>query len=160
MQLLPTEEILVSSNSDKIILTNRRVHLSNKEWGHTYQITIFLKNISSVEILHKSNPVYLVLAAAGFLFGILALQSNNGNATASFGGIMIAIVFLILWFSSQSQVIIIASNGGSKITFPINRLKTTQAEEFIDRVMLAKSNTEGYILDQPQPAILGRFHLP
>ncbi len=62
MQHLPDEEILVTSNQDTIVLTNQRIHMSDKQWGRTYQITIFLENISSIEVLYKSNPLFIIIA--------------------------------------------------------------------------------------------------
>lgn len=46
MYLLTNEIEILSSNENKVILTNQRIHLEDKEWGHSYNITIFLEDIS------------------------------------------------------------------------------------------------------------------
>jgi hypothetical protein len=98
MQLLPNEEILVSSNQDKVILTNQRIHLSDSEWGKSYQITIFLEDISSIEMLYKSNPLLLVLAAVCFLVGLFTPSPGyENNGTLRVGGFMLSIILLVLF---------------------------------------------------------------
>jgi hypothetical protein len=140
MQLLPNEERLVFSNQDQIVLTNQRIRLTNKEWGRSYQITIFLENISSIESLYKSNPLFAVLAGVGFLFGVMQLgQGQNDNGALIFGSFAAAIIFLILWLNSQRQVVIISSDGGSKLNFRTAGMAATQVQDFIDKVQAAQA---------------------
>ena len=140
MQLLPNEERLVSANQDKIILTNQRISLTDKEWGRSYQITIFLENISSIENLYKSNLIFALLAALSFLVGVIALSQQRGdNGTFTFGSFLAAIFFLVLWFSSRSHVVTIASNGGGKLNFRVDGMPADQVEEFIDKVQAAQA---------------------
>ena len=140
MQLLPNEERLVSSNQDKVVLTNQRINLSDKEWGRSYQITIFLENISSIENLYKSNVIFVLLAAVSFLVGIMTLSEVRGdNGTLTFGSFVAAIFFLILWFSSRRHVVTIASNGGGKLNFTVDGMTAGQVEDFIDKVQAAQA---------------------
>lgn len=147
MQLLADEEIVVSCNQDKIILTNQRIHLSDKDWGRSYLVTIFLENISSIEMLYKSNPILLVLAAICFLVGILAMSTGYGNeATFQVGSFMVSVIFLVFWLYSKDRVVTIASNGGSKLNFRVDGMKTPDVAEFIDKVIEAKSARAKYFL--------------
>jgi hypothetical protein len=108
MQLLPNEQRLVSSNEDKIVLTNQRLHLCDKEWGRSYQVTMFLENIRSVERLYKSNPILLVIAIACAVIGFFSsfqaapsiFQSNHQYWIFAVG-----ILFLAGWLMSRHQVV-------------------------------------------------------
>jgi hypothetical protein len=147
MQLLPDEEILVSSNQDKIILTNQRIHLSDSEWGKSYQITIFLENISSIEMLYKSNPLLLVLATVCLLVGLFTTSAGfENNSTLRVGGFMLSIIFLVFWFYSKNRMVTIAPNGGSKLNFRVDGMKTLDVTGFIDKVMQAKAKRAEYFL--------------
>lgn len=146
MQLLPDEEILVTSNEDMIILTSRRIQLSSKEWGKSYQITIFLENISSIEVLYKSIPLFLVIAGFCFLIGLLTLsQAQTNGATLPFGSFIVGIIFLIVWLYSRNHQVSIASNGGGKINFRVDNMKALAVADFIDKVILAKAKRVQYL---------------
>lgn len=138
MQLLQNEEVIVSSNGDKIILTNQRIHQEDKQWGRSYQLTIFLGNISSIEMLYKSNPVFLVLAAIGFVFAIMYNSPYDSGVRS--GSFIFALVLLILWFFSKSRVVTIASNGGAKLNFRVEGMNSEAVDGFIDKVLEAKGN--------------------
>jgi len=148
MQLLPDEEILVSSNQDTVVLTNQRVHHADKEWGRSHQITIFLENISSIEMLYKSNPIFLVVAIFCFLLGFYAMQqtqTNGGNLpTISF---VVGVVLLAFWFYSRTRQVSISSNGGGKLNFRVDGMKADAVEEFVDKVIHAKAKRAGYLLN-------------
>ena len=140
MQLLANEERLVSSNQDKVLLTTQRISLSEKEWGRSYQITIFLENISSIENLYQSNPLFAVLSGFSFLVGVILLgQGRDSNATFVFGCFAIAVVLLIIWLSSKRQVVTIASMGGAKLNFRVTGMSADQIEGFIDKVLAAQA---------------------
>ncbi len=59
MKLLPNEEKLITSNEDRIILTNFRITKRDEIWGKSYRISIFLEDISSIEVHFKSNCIFL-----------------------------------------------------------------------------------------------------
>jgi hypothetical protein len=146
MQLLSDEEILVSSNENRVVLTNLRIQRSTKDWGRSHQITIFLENISSIEMLYRSNPLLLVLTGFFFLVGLMTSSAGYENdATLRFGGFILSIIFLGLWFYSKSRLVTIASNRGSKLNFRVDGMKTPDVLEFIDKVMQAKAARARYL---------------
>ena len=123
MQLLPEEDVLVTSNQDKVILTNQRVQLSDKEWGRSHQITIFLEDISSIENVYKSNPIFLVLSGLGAVIGLLTFgRAADGNI--SLIAFILTIAFLLLWVNSRQHAIIVSSNGGGRLTFLVGGMGT------------------------------------
>jgi hypothetical protein len=155
MQLLSDEEILVSSNQDKIILTNQRIHQSDKQWGRSYQITLFLENISSIEALYKSNLILLVLAVVTFLAGLFApAEGYMNDGTIRFGCFMFSIIFLAFWFYSKQQTVTIASNGGSKLNINVEKMSSASVVEFVDKVMAAKAERAEYLIRVKKPSTI------
>jgi hypothetical protein len=147
MQLLPDENILVTSNQDKVILTNQRIHLSDKDWGRSSQITIFLENISSIENVYKSNPIFLVIAALGAVIGLLTFgRLVEGNV--SIGAFVVTIAFLLLWVNSRQHAVIISSNGGGKLIFLVGGMNAGQVQDFVDKVQAAQAKRVGQLFRQ------------
>jgi hypothetical protein len=138
MQLLSDEELLVSSNQDRVILTSQRVHLNDKEWGRSYKITLFLENISSIENVYKSNPVLLVIAALGLIVGLLTVDRAYEGGLA-FGAFTVAVIFFLLWLNSRRHVVTIASNRGAKLNFLVEGMGEAQVQDFVDKVQAAKA---------------------
>ena len=142
MILLSNEHEILSSNENKIVLTNQRVHLYEKEWGRSYSIFIFLENISSVEVRYNSNIIFFVLAIISALFSILTFlnsdrYSSNDNILGY--GVVATIFFIILYWVSRRHVISISSNGGKSLNFQINKMRDDDIEDFIFKVEEAKN---------------------
>ena len=138
MQLLPDEEALVRSNQDKIILTSHRIHQTAKQWGRSYQITIFLENISSTEKVYKSNPLYLALSTLGLVIGMTTYDRAFDEKLA-FGAFIAAVVFLLLWVNTRRHVVTISSNGGAKLNFLVEGMADEQVQDFFDKLEAAKA---------------------
>lgn len=135
MNLLSGERLLVSSNDDKIILTDQRIHMRDK----TYQITIFLEDISSIEHLYRNNIYYLLLAMLSFLLSIISIGSSAG-IPAIYGGFILGGIFLTLWLGSRQRLIKIASKGGGALCFVADNMDEMHIEDFLHKVQEAKSN--------------------
>mgnify|MGYP001547294151 FL=1 len=103
MNLLSNESILVKSNDDTIILTNLRIHMTSKKWGRSYQTTIFLEDISSIENVFKSNLSYLVFAIIAFFAGVFYYIENRDLILYSYMGLILGGIFLSLWLSNRGQ---------------------------------------------------------
>jgi hypothetical protein len=138
MRLSSDEKILVTSNQDKVILTNQRVHLTDKQWGRSYQITIFLENISSIENVYKSNPLLLVIAALGLVVALVTYNRTYDEGL-TFGGFAAGVIFLLLWLNSRRHMVTISSNGGGKLDFPIDGMSEASVKDFVDKVGTAKA---------------------
>ena len=111
MQLFPNEEILETSNQDKIVLTSQRVNLNDKEWSRSSQVTLFLENISFVENIYKCNSVLLVIVALGLIVRLVTVDGAFERGLA-IGEFALAVIFLLLWLIPQRQVVTISYNGG------------------------------------------------
>jgi hypothetical protein len=57
MKKLENENVILTSNNDKVILTDHRIHMKVKDWGIDYSIGIFLEDISSIEVQKQFDIV-------------------------------------------------------------------------------------------------------
>jgi hypothetical protein len=130
MKQLPGEEKLITSNGNKVILTNYRIQMSDSELGKSYLISIFLEDISSIEVKYKSNIIFIII-------GIVALLAGAYLDKAGPGAILCCIFIAIWWFSRQ-HIISISSNGGAALNFLVTGMSETNINDFVDNVSNAK----------------------
>src|SRR4051812_31343750 len=99
------EEGLVVSNEGKIVLTNQRIEMKDRDWGRSYSIVIFLEDISSFEVRYKSNIIFATLAVIGIIMSIYF--SFTGNYENNLLGITLiaSLVFFVLWWISKQHII-------------------------------------------------------
>ena len=142
MTLLPNELEVVTSNEDKIVLTNKRIQMTQKDWGRSYKISIFLEDISSTQVIYKSNILWLILSILSLLYFAITLMQNDrfgySDKTSMQVSFVIGIIFLALYWFSRRHVISIHSDGGKPLEFMVNRMSDTEIEHFFDKVQLAK----------------------
>ena len=136
MTLLPNEQEIVTSNGNKVILTNLRIQMNDSNWGSSYSIEIFHEDISYVETRYKSNIVFLILGCLGILYGLYAASQSYGESLNA--GFILGAVFLIMWWFSRRHVISISSDGGSSLNFEVGQMSREQIDNFISKVQTAK----------------------
>jgi len=129
MNLLPNEEKLITSDNNNIVLTNYRIQMTDSEWGQSFSISIFLENISSIEIKYKSSIILLILGA---ISAIASIYLKNPE-----GFIICAILFAAYWFT-RKHIISISSDGGSSLTFLVQGMDDEKINDFVHNVSLAK----------------------
>lgn len=137
MKLLPNEKKLITSNKDKVILTDHRIQMTENEWGQSYRISIFLEDVVSIETKYKS---YIGLVIFGILI-ILVSIFFAGQFRAPeliIGGLALGIILFITWFFSRQHIISIMSGGGSTLNFVIQGMNEDAISDFVYRVSLAK----------------------
>ncbi len=137
MKLLPNEEILITSNEDKIILTDHRIQMNESSWGQNFTISIFLENISSMEIKYRSNILLLVFGVISVLGGFYFGSQIYGN-NALIVGIALGVLFFIIWWLTRKHIISISSNGGSSLNFMVQGMDEKKINDFIHKISLAK----------------------
>ena len=139
MNLLTNEHIILNSNENKVILTNMRLHMSDKAGGQLYRNTIFLEDISSVEVRYKNNIIFLILSGI-VLLGWLQQSANNYNTNGQGTSFLaIAVISFLLYLFTRQQIISVTPNGGKAISFAVSNMATEQVEYFIDKVQIAKA---------------------
>jgi hypothetical protein len=137
MKLLPNEEKLIISNADKIILTNHRIQMNDSVWGQSYTISIFLEDISSIEIKYKSNLIFIIFGVLSILAGVFLAGEHNGGQEIILG-LVGGGVFLAFWWFSRKHIISISSDGGSVMKFIVSSMSDDKIADFIYNVSLAK----------------------
>lgn len=139
MLLLSNEEQILTSNDDKIILTSKRIQLNDSYWYNSFQTTIFLEDISSIEKGFKSFILFLVIGCIACIIGAgIYFYGGSGDREISPLFFVAGIVSLIIWFFSRKHIIKIKPNGGTAIIFTITRMADNLVEEFIYKISVAK----------------------
>lgn len=144
MKLLPKEEKILMSNEDKLILTDHRIYMIDSILGQSFLISMFLENISSLEVKYRSRVLYLLLSLIGIIAGLIVWIMQEGIELA-LGLIAFGILFLILWWFSRTHIIVISSDGGSPMIFKLEGMKNELINDFIYEVSLAKQNRIKYL---------------
>ena len=144
MKLFTNEEKLISSNEDKIILTNYRLLISEKEWGGTYEKSIFLEHICAIEINFISNKIFLFLAVLFVVLSLSAFSVSSFYNTVDSAGpqfiipLIVAILFFVIWWFSRKHIISTKSNGNVSIDFSVKGMKKESIDNFVNKVSEAK----------------------
>lgn len=140
MDLLLNEKLIISSNDDKVVLTNYRVFMKNKSWVNNYYISISLEDIGSVENKYTSKITYLFYALFSVLTSIISINITNINIQQILTsiGVLAALIFFVLWSTSRKNIISITSNGGTKLEFLVDGMSEKNIENFINDVLNAK----------------------
>lgn len=139
MKLLPDEEKILSSNADKIILTNHRIQLSDNIWGYSFTICIFLENISSIEIKYKSYSLFIYLGTIFLFLGPIEFCFKY-DISKLFIKFLVACVFYAIWWYTRRKIVSISSNGGSALNFLVQGMSNDTIHNFIHKVSAAKHN--------------------
>lgn len=137
MKLLPNEEQLFISKNKKMILTNHRVQLVEREWGQSSSITIFLEDISSIETKFKSD-IWLLILAPLIILGGFFLGGFYVGAIASLAGIILGSLSIAIWWATRKRHISISSGGGSQLNFAPHGMDTNKINDLVQAVMIAK----------------------
>ena len=136
MKLLQNEETILTSNDKSVVLTNQRIYRNSTSLGQAYVISIFLEDISSIELKYTSNIIFLILAiicSIACLFGGLRGESQLFMASLVFG-----IALILLWWLSRKHVIAVAPDGGSTLKFSVSGMSDSAMEDFLYNLSSAK----------------------
>lgn len=113
MKLMTDEKILLESNDNELVLTTHRVRLTSESFGHARIISIMLDELASCAITRISHPIFLVLAGICFVGGALIAVNGRGNEGALIGGIVLAVILVVIYLLNRQQVLALASAGAT-----------------------------------------------
>jgi hypothetical protein len=136
MKLLTNEHILVSSDKEKVILTNQRIQLNNRSWGQAYSINIFLEDISSVETKYRSYLILVLLGLISVAGGVYLAEIEGSESL--YVGFALGGFFLLVWWLTRTNVISITPNGGSSLNFVVKGMSDDKIADFVFNVSQAK----------------------
>jgi hypothetical protein len=141
VNLMPGEKVLLESDNGKLVLTSRRVSFEASAAGMAEFTSIMLEELASCQITHTSKPILLVLAVLSVLGG--AYFNTSRDSTALVIGVIAAVLFVIAYFVTRTQVISLAS-AGATIHAGTQGMSMDTARQFIDKAELAKN--ERYLM--------------
>lgn len=119
-------------------ISSLRIRYFNDDWGSKDILSINIKEVCSSSVHHKSNIVFIVLAV--FTAIVTFFMKDTINAGQYIGiGILITISFIITYFITRKQILIVAS-AGEKIVFNTRNMKIENLVNIIEIIDNLKEN--------------------
>lgn len=137
MQLRPDEEPIPTS-INKVQLTNLRLRYTpNKQIVQS----MFLREISSMNIIKTDVFAYLILAVIGVMLLLAGVISGDRFSRLMLlsGGVMV-VLFGILYFLSRRSYLQIIGRGSNEIKIKLSGADIHASKELIEKIETAKMN--------------------
>jgi len=130
-------EVKLDALTDQDQLTNLRITQGyNAFLKASYKNSIFLENISSIEVRFKSKILYLI---SGLVFLILSIYSIAERAGwLSVLSFIVGATFIAIFFFTRKHVISITPDGGKSIDITVKGISKSRIEEYITNINEAK----------------------
>ena len=126
MQLLPGEQVVLSSDGDVVVLTTHRIRMHSVVWGQALIVSMTLDSVASCRYSTESNTKLLI---AAIVIGIIGLSGPGSGLLLGISGML-----LIAYWMFSLVYISITSNGGSVLRIPARGLSQEDVVAFIDAV--------------------------
>lgn len=130
-ELLPGEQVVMSSLDNVLILTNLRVKYEAANSGTSAYKAIPLEKVSACALTTKKYIVLLVIAAL-FLLGAFSANSSQASGIA----VVAAIAFAIAYYFTRNGQLEVISDAGFSIAVPTKGLKHEDVRRFADALSL------------------------
>jgi hypothetical protein len=130
IQLLPGEQVVMTSDKDILTLTTKRVRYDSEITGASSFISITLDSVASCGAITRSYPILLALAAVAAIAAIV----KHDDSQMMMMLFVIAAVLAIIYYASRRAVISIASKGGDTITLPAKGMSRASIIDFIEAI--------------------------
>ena len=133
------------------IVSDKRVYFKGKTYeisGKKFKVkntasTVDLKDITGTEVRTLSQVAPLALGFIFLILGSLAFvlipNAKNYNMMCGFIGVLIGIIFLIVYLASKRIVLTIMFGGGG-IAVPLNWYSAREGEDFQRMLRISKDN--------------------
>jgi len=131
--LLDNERVILQSDDDIVSFTNFRLRYTASEFGKAHIASILLEKISLVEVHYRTKTIYLILTLFAIV-GVLIAEIDNMSGGLSEAGIVLGVLFIILYLTSRKHVVTILSDGGGKINFHTKGMKQEQVLDFVNKL--------------------------
>lgn len=102
------EQVIISSDNNTITLTNMRIRKELRSWGNSFNQSILLQHITSCEVKHKSNPIFLILSAISILASVYYYSQPYGESQGQIP-LLFAAAFALIYFLDRRSYIVIGS---------------------------------------------------
>lgn len=137
MNLLPGETILLQSRGRSLTLTTHRIRLDAESFGSAQIKSIMLEQLASCALVKNSQPILLIIAGVCFLLSLFAAGGGRDGGVLIVG-IVVAGIFVALYFFSQRQILAFAS-AGTTIIVNTQGMKVEDAKAFIEQAEMVKN---------------------
>ena len=133
--LFSDEQIVSSSDGDRVVLTTHRICYEHQEWGRSYNQSIMLEHITSCE--NNSVNKYWLLIIAGFLVFFGFFTAANGNLVALVVCGLIAVGLIVLHGFSRENLIVIGSPS-TKMRINVTGMDKAKVLSFVNKIEQTK----------------------
>ena len=111
LEKLPGEKLILETTNHDFFLTNYRISNNTFEgFG-----TMLLSKISSIDYRYSSRPITLIVGIICAIVGLAVLFTESSGAVGIVG-VIVGVIFILVYFNSRTYTLVITSDGGSKMT--------------------------------------------
>ena len=129
INLIPGENVVMSSTGDVLTLTTRRVRYNSVQWGQTALTSITLDSIASCGLVTLSYPILLIIS---LLTRVGAIVAEN------LAILIVSVILVVAYYFTRRAVIFISSSGGDHIHADASSLSRHAIIEFLEAVEYQK----------------------
>ena len=135
IELLPEEQIVLNSENNVLVLTNKRVRYESHEFGKSNLLSMTLSSVASCGLVTNSQPILLFIS---FILAAIAISSSEGTVQGF--GLGISLLFIFIYMGTRKSVLSIASTGGREIMVSVQGMKKEELIRFINSIENLKMN--------------------
>jgi hypothetical protein len=119
---LPGEELVAQSHDKTLTVTNYRVRYQAGSGGNTRYASIMHDAVSSCSMTSTSQPMLLVLGLIAMGIGLVLMDEEGLLMTL----LLVSATFVVMFFATRKAEIVISSNGGERIVFPVSSSRRSE----------------------------------
>jgi hypothetical protein len=136
MKLMDDEKVVIETDRNLLVLTTHRLRYDAESIGSGELASIMLEQVASCSLLRKTRPLYMAVAVL-FLLSSLYLLNKGGNTYIP--PLVIAVIFILLYYMSARKVLEISSSGGKAIYANVGGMDKERIVELIDTIESSKA---------------------
>jgi hypothetical protein len=134
--LFSDESIISESDNKQVTLTTHRLRFQTSSNSTSFM----LEKISSIQTIHQSAGILLLLGILVMIGGIAVGSQQQQMEQAAPAGILVGLVFILLYFFTIKNVAVVTADCGTKITIEMDGKKKEAMMDFINQVEKAKND--------------------
>ena len=150
LDLIPDEHVIFERRREGLTLTSHRVLYQTQVGGQTHTVSIMLEDLCSCS---ASRTDFWALLIVGAVFAVLGIIIAFVATQAGFavGGIVLGVVFLLIYFGSRRTTLALAS-AAAVIRVSTSGMKPAEIAELVRQVAQAKdARFQLHRFTYPQP---------
>jgi hypothetical protein len=140
--LLPGEHVITCSHDRILTLTNQRVQYHGGSGGNTKFTSITLDSVASCGLTTSTQPLLLILGLIIAFGGLLGMSESSEGGTF---GLIVGLVFVVIFFVTQSAALLVCSTGGERIMLSATGPQRATLFALIQAIDAAKIAARGQV---------------